>query len=95
MFAGDVEGRIFDDLPGGYAFFDNPNFVDEFGKRNVVKVSGEKGHRVDIGLGGTKRAIDAIKACQKQTVAVRTATAVVIGSQRGRRESSSRSHCQR
>lgn len=65
-FAGDVVGRLWDGLPGGYAFFDNPNFVTEFGKRNSVKISGEKGRLVEIDLSGTKRAIDAVLACQKE-----------------------------
>jgi len=65
-FAGDVVGRINQNLPGGYAFFDNPNFVTEFGKRQSVKVTGESGRLVEIDLTGSKRAIEAVLACQKE-----------------------------
>jgi len=66
MFAGDVKGRIDRDEPGGYAFFDNPNFVSEFGKRNTVKVSGDRGRLVEINLAGSKKAIDAVLDCQSK-----------------------------
>lgn len=65
-FKGDGMGVIRSGLPGGYAFFDNPNFVQEFGKRNSVKVWGEKERVVEISLAGTKKAIDAVLACQKE-----------------------------
>ncbi len=65
-FAGDVVGKIDQDLPGGYAFFDNPNFVTEFGKRQSVKISGESSRLVEIDLTGSKRAIEAVLACQEE-----------------------------
>lgn len=66
LFAGNVVGRNQDGLPGGYAFFDNPNFVTEFAKRRSVKISGESGSMVEIDLGGTKTAIDSVLACQEE-----------------------------
>lgn len=65
-FAGDVVGRLSGDLPGGYAFFDNPEFVKEFGKRNTVIVTGEAGRHVEVDLSGTKVAIDTILKCQDE-----------------------------
>jgi hypothetical protein len=65
-FAGGVVGRIRNGLPGGHAFFDNPNFVTEFAKRLSVQVSGESGRLVEIDLSGSKKAIDAVLACQKE-----------------------------
>ncbi|WP_425043697.1 hypothetical protein [Primorskyibacter sp. S87] len=66
-FAGEVVGAIRQGLPGGYAYFDNPAFADEFGKRNVVTVKGEQEDRVvDVNLKGSMKAIGAVKECQKQ-----------------------------
>ena len=65
-FAGDVVGRMNQNLPGGYAFFDNPNFVTEFGKRQSVKVTGASGRLVEIDLTGSKRAIEAVLVCQEE-----------------------------
>lgn len=69
-FAGDATGRMNDDLPGGYAFFDNPDFVDEFAKRNSVKFSGESGVWFEISLSGTGQAIAAVRNCQKDQSSV-------------------------
>lgn len=65
-FAGEVVGRLSNTLPGGYAFFDNPNFVTEFAKRNSVRVWGEREDVIEISLAGTAKAIDAVLACQKE-----------------------------
>ncbi len=65
-FAGEVLGRVEGDLHGGYAFFNNPNFVTEFAGRNTVKISGERGQEAEVDLAGTKRAVDAVRACQKE-----------------------------
>jgi hypothetical protein len=59
-----------DNLPGGYAFLDNPNFVEEFAKRNSVKFSGESGVWVEISLSGTRQAIAALQRCQKEQPSV-------------------------
>ncbi|MBE1285549.1 MAG: hypothetical protein GJ676_19710 [Rhodobacteraceae bacterium] len=65
-FAGDAVGRHRDDLFGAYAFFDNPEFVSEFAKRNSVKVSGEGGTEIEFSLSGTGKAIEAVLACQAE-----------------------------
>ncbi len=65
-FAGEVVGKLSDALPGGYAFFDNPNFVKEFAQRNTVRVWGEREDVIEISLAGTAKAIDAVLACQKE-----------------------------
>ena len=67
LFEGVVEGKVFNGIPGGFAFFDNPNFVDEFAKRTRLIVTGKKsGHRVEIDLTGTTRGLAAVRACQKE-----------------------------
>lgn len=65
-FAGEVVGQIHNDLPGGYAYFDNPNFVSEFAKRRAVKVFGENDRMIEINLTGTKKAIEAVLKCQDE-----------------------------
>lgn len=65
-FEGDAVGVIRDGLPGAYAFFDNPEFVTEFGKRLGVVVSGEDGTEIDIDLSGTTKAIEAVQTCQSE-----------------------------
>ena len=69
-FSGDALGRMSDELPGGYAFFDNPDFVNEFAKRNSVKFSGESGIWFEISLSGTGQAIAAVRNCQKEQPSV-------------------------
>ena len=64
-FAGDAIGKFSDGWPGGYAFFDNPDFVNEFAKRNAIKFSGESGVWFEVNLSGTRSAIDALRVCQK------------------------------
>lgn len=66
LFGGDVEGRLNNDLPGGYAFFDNPGFVNEFAKRLAVTITGPKDKSFEVDLKGSKKAIDAALACQKE-----------------------------
>ncbi len=65
-FEGDAVGVLRDGLPGAYAFFDNPEFVKEFGKRLSVVVSGEDGTEIEIDLAGTTNAIEAVQACQAE-----------------------------
>lgn len=66
LFAGDVVGKTSGGLPGGYAYFDNPNFVTEFAKRLSVTITGPKGKTVEISLKGSKKAIDAVLACEAE-----------------------------
>ena len=65
-FAGDALGVTRAGLPGGYAFFDNPKFADEFGKRNTVKVSAKGGEMIEFSLKGSQKAIAAVRACQEE-----------------------------
>lgn len=67
LFEGAVEGKIINGIPGGFAFFDNPNFVDEFAKRDRLIATGKKsGHSVEIDLKGTAKGLSAVRACQKE-----------------------------
>lgn len=65
-FAGDAFGRYRDDVPGGYAFFNNPAFVEAFARRQTVRVSGSNGKSYALDLTGTARAVSAVRECQKE-----------------------------
>ena len=63
-FAGDVVGVFRNGVPGGYAFFDNPEFATEFAKRTEVTVWGEREEKFVVDLAGSSKAIEAVLACQ-------------------------------
>lgn len=65
LFAGDADVIVDGDWYGGSAFFNNPEFVTDFGKKNSLTVSGDGGRSVTINLKGTSRAINEVKECQK------------------------------
>lgn len=64
-FKGEVVGRINDGQPGGFAFFDNPEFANEFARRNSVKLIGDGGYEEAFALTGSSKAIKEVKSCQK------------------------------
>lgn len=66
LFGGDYVGVVKGDLFGGYAFFNNPEFVSEFGRRNTVSIKADKGETIDISLEGTARAINAVRNCHTE-----------------------------
>lgn len=63
-FQGEVTGVSENGVPGGYAFFNNPEFASEFGRRVAVTITGESGASEEIDLSGSKRAIADVKECQ-------------------------------
>ncbi|WP_170785369.1 hypothetical protein [Ruegeria lacuscaerulensis] len=65
-FEGEAVGVYKNGVPGGYAFFDNPAFVTEFGKRQSVTIIGESGAEVELDLSGSAKAIEAVLACQAE-----------------------------
>ncbi|WP_270730383.1 hypothetical protein [Shimia sp. Alg240-R146] len=65
-FQGDVLGDVHDGLPGGYAFFDNPEFAFEFGKRASVVVQGASGRSEDLDLTGSMKGLASVRTCQKE-----------------------------
>ncbi|WP_170482535.1 hypothetical protein [Ruegeria arenilitoris] len=66
QFEGEAVGVFKNGVPGGYAFFDNPAFVTEFGKRQSVTIIGESGADVELDLSGSAKAIEAVLACQAE-----------------------------
>lgn len=63
-FQGEVTGVSENGVPGGYAFFNNPEFASEFGRRVSVTITGESGASEEIDLSGSKRAIAGVRECQ-------------------------------
>lgn len=63
-FGGEVFGKIENGVPGGYAFFNNPAFVQDFARKQTVTVKGKSGTEFTLDLTGTSRAIRAVLACQ-------------------------------
>lgn len=63
-FQGEVVAAVHDDLPGGYAFFDNPEFANEFAKRTTVRVEGASGKTEDLDLSGSHNGLEAVRKCQ-------------------------------
>ncbi|WP_170587798.1 hypothetical protein [Ruegeria arenilitoris] len=66
QFEGEAVGVFKNGVPGGYAFFDNPAFVTEFGKRQSVTIIGESGAEVELDLSGSAKAIEAVLTCQAE-----------------------------
>lgn len=66
LFRGEYVGVANDEKFGGYAFFNNPEFIKEFGKRNTVVIKGDKGNAFDISLKGTTKAINAARNCDAE-----------------------------
>jgi hypothetical protein len=66
IFAGDAEAITNGEWRGGYAFFNNPEFVEGIAKRRTLVVSGEGDREVTIDLTGTANAVNAVLDCQKK-----------------------------
>jgi hypothetical protein len=65
-FGGEVENISDDDWRGGYAFFNNPAFLDEFARRNDITITGPKDQPVSYSLAGTSKALAALKECNDE-----------------------------
>lgn len=63
-FGGDAVGKIKNGVPGGYALFDNPAFLEAFAKGQTVQVTGRSGAVFNMDLTGTSNAIKHVLACQ-------------------------------
>ena len=66
LFAGDAEAIIEGEMRGGYAFFNNPEFVQGISKWKTLVVSGAGDREVTIDLTGTMVAVNATLDCQKK-----------------------------
>lgn len=66
QFTGDAENDARGGMPGGYAFFNNPNVRDEFSRSRTMIIFDENGHRIEVDLSGTSKAVQSVEACQKK-----------------------------
>lgn len=66
LFAGDAQAIIEDDWRGGYAVFNNPEFIEGIAQRKILVVSGEGGREVTVDLTGTMNAVNSVLDCQKK-----------------------------
>lgn len=65
-FQGEAVGVNENGIPGGYAFFNNPEFASEFGRRHSVAIQGKNGAEEIIDLSGSMAALGKLKACQAE-----------------------------
>ena len=66
-FGGEAVARYEDGVPGGYAYFNNPAFVEEFSRRYDVRITGSRGTIFEMDLTGTRKAVAEVLACQSGT----------------------------
>ena len=66
LFGGEYVGSTNGDMVGGYAFFNNPEFIKEFARRNEVVIEGDRGNALDFKLTGTLKAINAVRNCDAE-----------------------------
>jgi hypothetical protein len=66
IFEGEAIGEIRGGIPGGRAFFDNPNVPFEFAKRKTMTIVGQNVGRIEVSLDGSFSAITEVRACQEK-----------------------------
>ena len=66
IFEGEATGDIRNGVPGGRAFFDNPNLPFEFAKRRTITIAGQNVGLIEVSLDGSFAAITEVRACQKK-----------------------------
>ena len=66
QFSGDAAGSELGELRGGYAYFNNPNVFDEFSRSKTMIIHGGDGRDIPVDLTGTAKAMQSVRACQKQ-----------------------------
>jgi len=66
LFAGDVVGMIEGDWHGGYAFFNNPEFINDIGAKSEITIEGSRRVPLNVSLKGTQNAIAELGRCQSE-----------------------------
>lgn len=64
LYAGEFEVFQDESYVGGSAFFNNPNFLKDFAKRNSMTLIGPDGDKETVNLKGSSRALKALDECQ-------------------------------
>lgn len=66
MFEGEAHRRVLEDMAGAEIDFDNPDFLIDLAKKNVVTVSSDGEEKLQLGLEGSMEAIEALGLCQAE-----------------------------
>jgi len=66
LFVGEVVGLIEGDWHGGYAFFNNPEFIEDIGAKSKITIEGSRRVPLSVSLKGTQNAIAALGRCQSE-----------------------------
>jgi hypothetical protein len=66
LFVGEVVGMIEGDWRGGYAFFNNSEFIDGIGAKSEIIIEGSRRVPLNVSLKGTQRAIAELGRCQSE-----------------------------
>lgn len=65
MYVGDAQTFSEDGFVGGVSFFNNPDFLTDFTKRQVMTIVDPEGEKEDVDLTGTGKAVAAMQKCQE------------------------------
>lgn len=65
VFAGEAKGVVRGDVRGGYIVSSDPTFAEDIARGDVMNVVTPAGMVVEIDLTGTRAAIEALTACQR------------------------------
>jgi hypothetical protein len=65
-FGGDVEKVADGEWRGGYAFFNNPAFAEQFARKNNITITGPKNQPVSFSLKGSSNALKVLAECHSK-----------------------------
>lgn len=65
-FGGDAVGVVREEVRGGYVISNSSNFGDSIANGQTMRVMTPAGAEVDVDLTGTKKAMEAVRACQAE-----------------------------
>ncbi|WP_204114230.1 hypothetical protein [Shimia biformata] len=66
LFEGETRSVIEGDWRGGSAFFNNPEFLENFEQGRALTIAGSGGIQFEISLTGTRRAVAEVLKCQEE-----------------------------
>lgn len=69
MFSGTATGAAREGFAGGYVVANNPNFGEDLAMKQTLTINPGMENAVEIDLTGTKMAMEATRACQKEMMA--------------------------
>ena len=66
LFSGEVVGIVEGAWHGGYAFFNNPEFIEYIGAKTEVTIEGSRRVPLKLNLKGSQRALAELMRCQSE-----------------------------